>query len=429
MAWKIKKLVALSAFLLIGACSTGNLEKSKQDGKKPIYLDFAASAGITEDALAKFMEVSRMNGNSSGINSHAKDLKKLEKESAKIIADKIGANSEQIHFVPSATMANNVAILGVAYKNPKCHLITSKIEHKSILNAMKHLEENGYTVTYIDVDRHGNVDLNQLRKSITKNTKLISIQMFNSEIGTIQNMKEIGKIAKENNVTFHSDAAQSFCKYDIDVDDMNIDLLTVSGHKIGAPQGIAALYVKDNQKLQPVMFGSGDTLFPGTKPSALICAFAKAVEMFSFNKEQIINNFIALTSELSKIEKIHINSSSPSHIVSISIEGVLLSDILERVNGYSFSAGCSCLGQDKSNVIEAIDPEDKLPSCSIRISFSDIITENQLIDFAKTMKVTVEQLRKEKNVEKHCQSSTDDPRKSLSAKLDKIQNLIEKEQK
>ena len=167
------------------------------------FLDYAASWQVSEEALGEFVKISRMNGNSSGINRHAKQLKELEKLSAQIIADKIGAKQqEQIHFTSGATVANNLAILGVAYKNPKCHLITSKIEHKSVLNVFKHLEKIGYEVTYLDVDKSGKVNLEQLKHSIHENTKLISIQMFNSEIGVLQDIEEIGKIAKDHNVFF-----------------------------------------------------------------------------------------------------------------------------------------------------------------------------------------------------------------------------------
>lgn len=269
------------------------------------------------------------------------------------------------------------------------------------------MEERGYKVTYLDVDKYGNIKIDQLRRSITKDTKLISIQMLNSEIGALQNMKEIGSIAKKHDILFHSDAAQSFCKYDIDVDDMNIDLLTISGYKVGAPKGIAALYIRDTSRIQPIMFGSGDMFFPGTKPTALISSFGKSVEDFQFSKKKVIDNYNALVSELSKIEKVYINSRTPSHIVSIAIGGVLLNDVFKRMNEYSFSAGCSCLGQDKSNVIDAIDPEDKLPSCIVRISFSDKVEKDQLIDFARKLGQIVLQLRKEKSVGKGCQSVVD----------------------
>lgn len=425
----MNKLILLPLFLFLASCSPEESENVNRNKEEPLYLDYAASWRVSNASLAEFIEVSKLSGNSSGINSHAKHLKKLEEQSAKIIADKIGALPEQIYFTSGTTAANNIAILGVAYKHPKCHLITSKIEHKSVLNVFKHLEEVGYKVTYLDVDKHGNINLNQLRRCIQNDTKLISIQMLNSEIGTIQNVEEIGRIAKKHGVLFHTDAAQAFCKYDIDVNKMNIDLLTGSGHKIGSPKGIGALYVRDSSKLQPIMFGSRDPLFPGTKPTALICAFAKAVERFKIDHAKIKTNFGLFVTELLQIENIHINSINPSHIVSVSIDGVLLADILDRMKEYSFSAGCSCLGNERSNVIAAIDPEDKLPSCTIRISFSDQVQEEQLINFAKKLKSVVEQLRKEKSVGRGCEYLADGSKKDLQNSLEKIQDLISQEER
>lgn len=440
----MKKLIVITIFLSLASCSPDDTDNVKQKKEEPLYLDYASSWVVSNTSLSEFIEVSKLSGNSSGINPHAKHLKKLEEQSAKIIADKIGVLPEQIHFTSGATAANNIAILGVAYKYPKCHLITSKIEHKSVLNIFKHLESIGYKVTYLNVDKHGNVDLNQLRKCFQNDTKLISVQMFNSEIGTLQNVKEIGRIAREHGVLFHVDAAQSFCKYDIKIQEnpkdiavqeaFLVDLLTVSGHKIGSPKGIGALYVRDSSKLQPIMFGSGSDqtsrLFPGTKSTPLICAFAKAVERFKIDHAKIKTNFGLFIAELLQIENIHINSINPSHIVSVSIDGVLLADILDRMKEYSFSAGCSCLGQDRSSVIAAIDPEDKLPSCIIRISFSDQISEEQLIGFAKKLKIVVEQLRKEKSVSKGCehldQGISDTKQRDLNNSLDKIQELMKK---
>lgn len=391
------------------------------------YLDSAACWDVSDDSISEFIKVTQLKGNSSGVNAHAKRLKELEEIATQIIAKRINAQPEQIHFTSGATLSNNIAILGVAYKYPKCHLITSKIEHKSVLNVFKHLEQLGWRVTYLDVDQFGEVDLKQLKSSIQPDTKLISIQMFNSEIGTLQNLFEIGQLAHKKGILFHSDASQSFCKYDIDVEKMHIDLMTVSGYKIGSPKGIGVLYVRDSSQLQPIIFGSGDKLIPGTKPTALICALAKAVETFKIDKDAIAHNFQVLMRELKKIPGAFINSQTPSYVISVSIDKVLLSDILERMNNYSFSAGCSCSGGDRSNVLEAIDPNHTLPNCTLRISFTDHTTEKVLRDFAQKLGEVVENLRKEKVIGKGCKSSHIDKPKEFNNSLEKVRELMKRE--
>lgn len=393
----------------------------------PTYLDYAASAHINDESLKKFIEVSKFDGNSSGFNFHAQKLKEIENQSAKVIAEKIKCNANQILFTNSATMSNNIAILGVAYKYPGCHLITSKIEHKSVLNVFKYLERSGYEVTYIDVDRYGNLNLKQLENSINENTRLVSIQSFNSEIGTRQDVAAIAKIIKESgneNILFHSDIAQAFGKYPTDFS--AFDMATFSGYKIGAPKGIAALYIKDRKKITPIFFGSGDEFFPGSKPTALIASFAKAVDVYKLDEKIIKENFDTLKKEVEKIDDVYINSEKPSHVFSVSIKGVLLRDLIDRVNKFSFSAGCSCLGKEESNVKEAIDPEGRLPSATLRISFSDKVSKEVLIDFAKNLKVEVEKLRKEKSTSDNCEKSEEKQKdlvKSLSSlNLQNLQN-------
>lgn len=388
------------------------------------YLDYAASADVDKEALDTFINVSKLSGNSSGISEHSKKLLTIEQQAARVIAKKISAaNGNQIIFTSSATISNNIAILGVAYKHPGCHLITSKIEHKSVINIFKNLEKRGYRVTYLNVNASGIVDLQQLESSINNNTKLISIQSFNSEIGVSQDIKSIGKIAKKYGVLFHSDASQSFCKYDINVGDASIDLLTISGYKIGAPKGIAALYVKNAKNLQNIVYGSTDELWPGTKPTALIASFSEAVSVFKFNRNIIASNYNTLKKEIEKISKVFINSRRPSHIFSVSIEGVLLKDILERMKNYSFSAGCSCLGLGESNVIAAIDPDEKLPTCTLRISFSDNVKPEELTLFAKTLKECVDNLRKEKQVGNGCSKQENDG--ALNNALEGMQSFLQ----
>ncbi|MDR2107279.1 MAG: aminotransferase class V-fold PLP-dependent enzyme [Holosporaceae bacterium] len=402
--------------LFLTSCSSSN---------DTFFLDYAASAEINKEALSEFNRVSLINGNSSGINRHSKILAEIEKKSARIIAEKINAEPDQILFVNNATMATNIAILGVAARYPKCHFITSRIEHKGLLNVFRHLESTGCKVTYIDTDRFGNINLKQLEAAVRTDTKLISIQAFNSEIGVMQDIKSVGKIARKHGILFHSDASQAFCRYDIDVREIGLDLMTISGYKTGAPKGIAGLYIRDRSILKPILFGAGDELFPGTKPTALIASFASAVEKFRWNQKQTEANFRILVSELQKIKDVHINSPVPSHIVSVSIGGVMLNDLLENLKNYSFSSGCSCLGQDHSNVIKSIDPKGNLPPCTIRISFSDKVTSNDLIKFAQNLGDVVTGLRGEKKIEgAGCPLSGNEKAKNdLNILLREIKNL------
>lgn len=381
----------------------------------PVYFDVAASYPSDELALKEFLKVSRMLGNSSGFNTYSKKLKKIEEDSAKTIAERIHCDASQILFTPSATVSNNIAILGVAYKNPKCHLITSKIEHKSVLSVFRYLESIGYSVTYLSVDAHGQVDLNELEASIRPETRLVSIQSFNSEIGSRQNLKTISTIVHNHkNIVFHSDVSQSFGKYQIDFS--LLDLATFSGYKIGAPKGIAALYIKDRSVLSPIMFGSGDELLPGTKPTALIASFATAVKNFKFDSAKVEKNFLVLKEEIEKIPDVVVNSDTPSHVLSVSIKGVLLKDLIEALEGWAFSSGCSCSGQGESEVMQAIRQAiGKYLSCTLRISFPDKIDSKILVKFAKKLKEEVERLRKLKTVDSGCESDEKkmDPLKSV----------------
>lgn len=360
-----------------------------------IYLDFAASYHIQQKALDKFLEVSKMDGNSSGFNNHSEKLKNIERKSTQTICQKIHAQfSNQLTYTPNATFANNIVILGIAKKNPHCHFITTKIEHKSILNVFQYLETKGYEITYLKVDKNGNIDLKDLENNIRKNTKLISIQTLNSEIGVRQNLEAIGEIADKYKIPFHSDASQSFCKYNIDVQASHIDFLTISGYKIGAPKGIAALYTRDSSLLDPLFFGSGQCFSPGTLPSALIASFATAVENFTFDLTRIEYLFNFICQKLQEIQGVTINSKYPGFIVSFSISDIDLNLLNEEMADFSYSSGCSCNTTSRSNVIDAIDPDHNLPHTTLRLSFSDKTSEKDLENFVKKLNKSIEKIRK-----------------------------------
>ena len=245
----------------------------------------------------------------------------------------------------------------------------------------------------------------------------MSIQSFNSEIGITQNLQEISKIVRAHpGVLLHSDIAQSFGKYPIDV--TCLDLATFSGYKIGSPKGIAALYIKNANALTPIAFGSGKSLWPGSVPTELVAAFGIAVKNYKMDFEKIKNLFNVLRTEIQKIDNVFINSAEPSHVFSVSISGVLLKDVINELNDFAFSSGCSCLGKGESNVKEAIDPDGKLPSCTLRISFSDAVDQKIMINFAKRLKEVVSDLRKRKKITEGCEN-----KKSSQELTDVLANL------
>ena len=428
----MKKLVLAFSFLILGSNFIFGAD-SPEDQAEPIFLDYASSATVCEEALQEFIRVSHLDGNSSGFNNHSKQLKEIEKKSAESIAKKLGCKSDQIIFTNSATTSNNIVILGFTDKNPECHLVVSSIEHPSAFNVFKHLEKKGHKVTYLKVDRYGRVNLKQLKDILDKaqaegKPSLVSIQFFNSDIGIKQDINQISKIVHEHkNAFFHSDCAQSFGKYDVDTE--KIDFISISGYKIGAPMGIAALYIKDDRarsSISPILFGGGDVLFPGSKPTALIAAFGKASELYKVNLNRITENFNALKSELDdESDGFFVNSLEPSHVFSVSIAGVLLADIRERLEKkYSFSSGCSCSKDEKFHIKDAIDPEGKIPSCTLRISFSDGMPVAILKQFARDLKQAVYKLRSEKKVNENCEKSEKD-RNELLHTFDLIKDEVQ----
>lgn len=251
------------------------------------YFDYAASTPISDIVLTKmqpWLQRNFANPSAAHIDG-AKSSAAIENARA-IIANKIGAMPSEIIFTSGASEANNLAIKGVAFKylDRKGHIITSSIEHKCILNCCAFLEKIGFEVTYLTPDNHGLISIDSISKSIRSNTILISIHHVNNELGCVQPIADIGQIAFENNIIFHTDAAQSFCKLDIDVDIMNLDMTSLSGHKIFGPKGIGALYIRDSREseLVPLIHGGGQELGlrGGTSPTPLIVGFGAAVDNF-----------------------------------------------------------------------------------------------------------------------------------------------------
>ncbi|WP_025586939.1 cysteine desulfurase family protein [Vibrio parahaemolyticus] len=251
------------------------------------YFDYAASTPVSSSVLDAMSPWQSENyANPSAAHAEAEKATKAIQQARKTIADKIGAMPSEIIFTSGASESNNLAIKGVAFKHleDKGHLITSAIEHKCILNTCGFLEDIGFEVTYLQPNSDGIISAESVANAIQPNTLLISIHHVNNELGCVQPIEKIGEVAFDNHIPFHTDAAQSFCKLDIDVDDMNIDMLSLSGHKIYGPKGIGALYVRDarDAELVPLIHGGGQELGirGGTSPTPLIVGLGVAVGHF-----------------------------------------------------------------------------------------------------------------------------------------------------
>lgn len=274
------------------------------------YFDNAATTQVNQDVIKEMLPYFSIEyGNPSSLYSIGRRAKRALEEARRKIANIINCKSNEIYFTSCGTESDNLAIKGIAYANKEKgkHIITSKIEHPAVLNTCKELEEQGYKVTYLDVDQNGIVNVEQLKASIKTDTILITIMFANNEIGTIQPIEEIGKIAKENNITFHTDAVQAMGNLKIDVKKLNINALSMSAHKFYAPKGIGALYVGEDVNFKQIQNGGHQekNKRAGTENLAEIVGMSKALELIYKNFENHNNKIKELRDYY--IEKIQSN--------------------------------------------------------------------------------------------------------------------------
>jgi cysteine desulfurase nifS len=274
------------------------------------YFDNAATTQVNQDVIKEMLPYFSIEyGNPSSLYSIGRRAKRALEEARRKIANIINCKPNEIYFTSCGTESDNLAIKGIAYANKEKgkHIITSKIEHPAVLNTCKELEEQGYKVTYLDVDQNGIVNVEQLKASIKTDTILITIMFANNEIGTIQPIEEIGKIAKENNIIFHTDAVQAMGNLKIDVKKLNINALSMSAHKFYAPKGIGALYVGEDVNFKQIQNGGHQekNKRAGTENLAEIVGMSKALELIYKNFENHNNKIKELRDYY--IEKIQSN--------------------------------------------------------------------------------------------------------------------------
>jgi cysteine desulfurase len=348
-------------------------------------------------------------GNASSLHSTGQDAAKALNRSRKIIADLIGAKSDEIIFTSGGTESDNLALKGIAYQKKYTgkHIITSIIEHPAILNTCKYLGENGFSVTYVPVDDQGVVNPEDVAAAINDNTILISIMHANNEIGTIQPIKEISKIAHEHNVLMHTDAVQSVGKIPVNVDDLGVDMLSISGHKIYGPKGVGALYVRKGTRLQSLVQGGAHEFGKraGTENIPGIVGFAKAVELADQRLDEEGKHLTDLRETMIKkildsIPYSHLNGHPTQrlpnnvHIRFNFIEGESLLMML-NMRGVDVSTGSACSSKslEPSHVLMALGLPPEEIHGSLRITMGrentmdevDYVVEN-LIDIVKKLR-------------------------------------------
>jgi cysteine desulfurase len=374
-----------------------------------VYMDYAATTPVDPRALEAMKPYfNEKFGNSVSLHKHGREAKEAVDESRKAVASLMNAEPNQLIFTGSATEATNMVLKGIAFANRKKgnHIITSKIEHHCILEPALWLEKQGFEITRLPVDKFGFVDLTQLENAIKKDTILVSIMHANNEIGTIQDIEKIGKICKEKGVYFHSDAAQSFGKIPINVKQMNLDLLSVSSHKMYGPKGVGGLYIKKGTKIEPLLHGGGHEFKKrsSTVNVAGVVGFAEAAriqkkEMASDAKKQT-GLRDKLIKEILNIEDAHLTGHPTKRLPNNAsfwfayIEGESLLMQLD-INGVSASTGsaCSSTSLEASHVLLAIGLKPQEAHGSLRLSLGKYTTNEDVNYVLEVVPKSVERLR------------------------------------
>lgn len=374
-----------------------------------IYLDNNATTPVDPRVSEKMFQFLKEHfGNPSSLYPIGRKVKEIITEARETVAKALGADRVEITFTGSGTEADNFAILGVLDAFPeKNEFITSAIEHPAVLETASYLERKGLKVTYVPVDQSGTVDLDFIRDSITHQTALISIMHANNEIGTIQPIKEISKIAQEKGALFHTDAVQSFGKIDFKVKDLGVDLLSISGHKIYGPKGIGALYIRRGTQIMPFIHGGHQErlLRAGTENTSGIVGLGEAVRVMMEQGKKDKDRIEKLAEKLKKgveerIPKVKFNGHLKNRIkgtlnfsfYGLEAEAILLALAIKEIY-VSTGSACSEDSEEASHVLQAIGLKPEIARSSIRMSLGRFNTEEDVDIVLKELPEIVEKLR------------------------------------
>ena len=378
-----------------------------------VYADNAATTSVSPKVIEKMMPyLTQYYGNPSSIYKISEEPKRAIEEAREIIGKAIGASSsKEIFFTASGSEADNWAIKGYAMRMRKLgknHIITSSIEHHAVLHTCEYLEKKlGFDVTYLPVDKNGRVSASQVEEAIKKDTGLVTIMYANNEVGTIMPIKEIGEVCKRNKIIFHTDAVQALGNIKIDVQKENIDMMSISGHKIHAPKGVGVLYIKRNLRFDNLIHGGGqeNSRRAGTENVANIVAMGEAVKEVYTNFEEIFNYVRELRNYLMdgllKIPAVRLNGDINNRLpgnLNISIEGIEGEAILLMLDIYGIAASsgsaCTSGSLDPSHVLLAMGLPHSIAHGSLRLSINELNTKEDIDYIINNLPSIVENLRK-----------------------------------
>ncbi|WP_139490356.1 cysteine desulfurase family protein [Brevibacillus dissolubilis] len=376
-----------------------------------VYLDHAATTPIhPQVAQAMLPYLTEVYGNPSSIHSFGRQARQALESAREEIADFLGADPKQVVFTSGGTEADNMAIIGVAMANRHKgnHVITSQVEHHAVLHACEYLEKQGFDVTYLPVDQTGQVSVEDLKQAVREDTVLVSIMYGNNEIGTIQPIEEIGPFLQEKGIYFHSDCVQAFGILRVKANELPVDLITVSAHKINGPKGIGALYIGPNVVIEPHVFGGNQERKRrgGTENLASIVGFAEAVKLIRANRQERVDKYLGYRETMLRVfaeEGIeYLVNGHPEHflphVLNVSFPGISTETMLMNLDiaGIAAASGSACTSGslELSHVLKAMNLGDQCAKSAIRFSFGTTNTAEEVEKAARDVAKIVKRLAK-----------------------------------